>query len=506
MTKKISANEDSYPANEAIVNPDGTFRQMTEEEKVTRAKAEDFKNTQKQILQNLAARQRDIATEDIVMFIMRHEYIHTIRSDEKVEMFIYKNGVRLPKAKSYIQEYVREFLEDAYTTQLYNLVLSKIVADTFVEFEDFFIQEDRNLIPLKNCIYDLKTDVILEYTPRYYFFNKLPVKYDPKAECPNIKQHLGTVLQSQADIDVLQECFGWCLYRDYMPEKAFMFTGSGRNGKGKTIELLKQFLGIENCASINLKRLEGDTGQNFSISELFNKLANLGADISATKLEETNTFKSLTGHDMLNAPRKFLPDIKFTNYAKMIFSANELPKTADTTIAFFNRWILVDFPFTFYTEQEFEQLTDKTNTKIRDPEIINKLTTESEISGLFNWAVQGLKRLIQKKEFSVSSTTQQVKTSWIRKSDPLKAFIMDRIADDYDSEIDKRHFKAELIAYCQIHNERPPSDKEIKESLTSEHAVTIKRHRTESEDYFVWQGIKFKGSNEVNPDDNQRTL
>ena len=123
-----------------------------------------------------------------------------------------------------------------------------------------------------------------------------------------------------------------------------MFSGSGRNGKGKTVELMKRFIGAQNCANITLQSLEKD---NFSMGELFNKMANLGADISSSALKETGKFKNLTGHDLVSAQRKFLTQVHFVNYAKMIFCANELPQTSDITIAFFNRWIIIDFPYTF---------------------------------------------------------------------------------------------------------------------------------------------------------------
>ena len=42
----------------------------------------------------------------------------------------------------------------------------------------------------------------------------------------------------------------------------------------------------------------------------------------------------------------------------MIFCANELPQTSDITIAFFNRWIIIDFPYTFYDESEYKNLSE----------------------------------------------------------------------------------------------------------------------------------------------------
>ena len=67
-----------------------------------------------------------------------------------------------------------------------------------------------------------------------------------------------------------------------------MCLGSGRNGKGKTLELMKHFIGVENCAEINLESMEKDI---YSIGELFKKNANLCGDLSKTALKHTGEFK-----------------------------------------------------------------------------------------------------------------------------------------------------------------------------------------------------------------------
>ena len=109
-----------------------------------------------------------------------------------------------------------------------------------------------------------------------------------------------------------------------------MFLGDGRNGKSKTLELLKRFVGEENCVEVPLDELEKDL---FAIGELFKKLTNLAADLSKSALKNTGRFKKLTGRDLVTAARKFLPRIKFVNYAKMLFACNELPFTYDLSTA-----------------------------------------------------------------------------------------------------------------------------------------------------------------------------
>jgi len=390
----------------------------------------------------LLQKKKGQATELIVNYILTNEKIYTTRCDENSEMWIYKEGIYLPQARTYIQETCREILDDIYTTNLYNQVVSKIEADTYINQDDFFKEEDVNLIAVENGILNLKTKELMPFDSKYRFFAKLPVEYDKNKDCKKIKAFFESLFKDKNEIEVVQEIFGYLLHKDYFLEKAFMFLGTGRNGKGKTISLMKEFIGIDNCSEVPLDDLERDI---FALGELFKKQANLCGDLSKTALKNTGNFKKLTGRDLISANRKFLSRVKFVNYSKMIFSCNELPVTYDLTTAFFNRWIILDFPYTFLPQNEINNLPKKErkDVKLCDPSIIEKISTPEEMSGLLNWALVGLERIIKNKSFSYSPSTEETKTKWLRKSDSCTAFLMDCVEVDYKSYISKKEFRKE---------------------------------------------------------------
>jgi len=447
--------------------------------------SKEEQNLQNGVYIHLVKRERIKATELIANFLKKNEVIYTTRSDENPEMWIYKGGIYKPEGRTYIRQFVRKIIGEAFSNQLANDILSKMEVDTFIDQKDFFVEEKPHLICIHNGIYDLNQDKLIEHDPEYRFFNKLNVEFIRGLQCPRIKKFLKGVLSNEKDITAIQEIFGWLLYRDYVPEKGIMFFGAGRNGKGKTIELMKYFLGIENCTNISLEALEKD---HFSLGEFFGKLANLSADLSKCALKNTGHFKQLTGHDMISAARKFKNRISFTNYAKMIFAANELPTTFDVTTAFFNRWILFSFPFTFLDKNEFEQRKGEKNIKLADKGIIEKITTKSELNGLFNFALDGLKRLLEKKEFSTTTTTEQTRESWLRKSDSFQAFCLDCVRDNYSSEILKSELRREYAEYCRNHKLKPSGDKAIKRILTETYGAGEKKSGNE----LFWVGITLK--------------
>lgn len=437
--------------------------------------------------------ERHDATEEIVKHIKSKYQIYTTRSDNKPEMWIYHKGIYIPEGETFIKETCRKILQNILTGHLLNEVILKIQTDTYINQDEFFSKDtDLDLIPVSNGLFSLRTGILSPFSRDKFFFSKLPLKYKKSAVCPNICEFLKDILKNEEDLPVVQELMGSFLMRENIWEKAFMFLGTGRNGKSKLLELIKRLLGIENCVNISITRLNTEP---FVRSELFGKLANLGADISATPIKDAGYFKECTGRDTISAPRKFMKDLTFKPYAKMVFCANELPLTYDKTEAFFQRWVILDFPYTFLPAEEINTVEDKTCIKLRDPEIINKIATESEMSGFFNWAVEGLQRLLYNKDFSYCKNTQETKKQWIRKSDSFSAFCMDCLEEDYDSRIKKSELKQEYSLYCRRNKLNIVSDKRIKHVLEIDMGTSEGRLSSEEggRDY-CWIGITFKES------------
>jgi putative DNA primase/helicase len=347
------------------------------------------------------------------------------------------------------------------------------------------------MIPVMNGVLNIDTQELTPHKPEYCFFNKLPTNYNPEQDCPNIKKFLTEVLPDQESLLTLQEFYGSCLLKEYRYEKSLMLTGTGSNGKGKTLELLKYLLGIENCAEINLQAIEEDI---FAIGELVNKMANISGDISSQALKNTGSFKNLTGRDLIMAARKFKTRVKFINYAKMIFSANEIPDTKDMTDGFFRRWIVIDFPYKFLDEKDRIDMSNVNPDLIKnkDPEIISKITSLEELSGFLNWCLLGYSRLKEQRDFSNNQTINKVRQIWIRKANSIQAFIIDCVEEDYDSMITRADFKMWYVAYCRRHHLKQMNDKAIRDTLTGNYNVFETRPWNEGEDRDrCWKGIRF---------------
>lgn len=90
--------------------------------------------------------------------------------------------------------------------------------------------------------------------------------------------------------------------------------------------------------------------------------------------------------DSITAERKFSQPFTFRNYAKLIFSANEIPESDDKTDAFYRWWRIFHFDKKFLNGKE-------------DPGLEKRLATPDEFSGLLNLVLIGLPQLIKEGGF-----------------------------------------------------------------------------------------------------------
>ena len=448
------------------------------------------RSLREQVLGHFHDKQFGKGTEILVQEILRNNYIYTTKVDNASEMYIYNNGIYMPEGESEVKSQLRNIMAESYSEWLSNQVLSKIRTDTGIAPENFF--EDREIweVPVENGILNLKEIILEKFTPEKIFFNKLPITYNPEIREDKIDIFLSDVFSCAEDKKVFYELAGFGLVKDYFIEKAIMFVGNGRNGKSKTIELLKKFVGVKNCASVPLNAITSDSP---FVERLWKRFFNLAGDISSKDLKETGMFKQLTGRDPISANRKYKNIVEFTNYAKMVFACNELPRVYDYSDGFWERWVLMEFPYKFVDEEVYNNEEDKTFLKIKDNDIIDKITSEDEMSSLLNEAILGLHRLLKNKKFSYTKGTVEVKDRWIRKSDSFMAFCMDCLEEDYDSKISKKKLRSEYKKYCSKHKVMGAGDRGIKATLqekfgASEGYAVIGENSIQE---YCWTGVKF---------------
>jgi P4 family phage/plasmid primase-like protien len=437
---------------------------------------------------------RDEVSEQIVQQILAAEHIYTTQDDREPEMWSYRDGVYIPQAKSMIKECTRQILGEAYTTHFAHEVIAKIQADTFIDQNDFFNNNKVDEVCVENGILNVITRALRPHTPDEIFFNKLPVTYNPAAVCPAFRAHLDAVLKFPTDAPVIGEIFGFTLRKEYRPEKCAMFIGEGRNGKSKTLEVLKMMLGPENVCNIPLHQFETDP---YATGELLNKLACISVETTDQMIEDTSRIKALTGRDGISCQRKYKPMIHFKNYAKLIYGTNALPRSKDTSDGFFSRWVMLEFPYYFDTAENIAKTPekDRQRMKVKDDDIVAKLTTPEELSGILNFALDGLERLMKTGDFSHARTNTETRELWEKKSDSFMAFVKEYVEEDFESTIPKAEMTSAYLAFCKISRLKDVSTKHIKAVMERVFSSTETRIGPSQDSRKLhWDGVKWKKS------------
>ena len=220
-------------------------------------------------------------------------------------------------------------------------------------------------IVFKNGIYDLETDSLEEFTTSKIITNKINFNYTPGAYHELMDKTLDKLACYDKSIrSLLEEAIGYCFFRRNELRKAFILTGGKRNGKSTFLDLINHLLGENNLSNLDLKEL----GAKFKTAELFGKLANIGDDIGDEFIPDPAIFKKLVSGNRVNVERKNGHPFDFSNYAKFLFSANNIPRIKDKTGAVTDRLIIIPFDAVFSPDDpDF------------DPYIKDKLLTDEAI-------------------------------------------------------------------------------------------------------------------------------
>lgn len=418
----------------------------------------------------------EIVAERIPAWIEAH-YFKTVADTERI--YHYEHGVYLDDGEKVLKALIEAEFSDITTDAVVRDVIGKVKRRTYVDRDAF---NNQHLLNVKNGLINLDTLELKPHTHDYLSTAQLEVTYNPEAKTPKIQTFLSEVAQS-GDIELIKELIGWLLWPDYHIHKAIMLLGPGRNGKGTLLRLITAFLGGRNISNVTLQDLVSD---RFAKADLYGKLANIGGDLPSKDLSDTAAFRNLTGGDDVRAQEKYKTAFGFRNKAKMLFSANVLPRSPDDTYAFYSRWILLEFLNLFTIENG-----------TADPDLDAKLQTPEELSGLLNIALAGLKRLRENGwRFTYDKTVEDVEVMYKRNANPVFAFLIDECepgeATDY---IEKTVFYNRFKAYAESHGLRPLSVTKFGELLKDQTEIPVASFRPwieHGERPRCWQGVKFQ--------------
>lgn len=332
-----------------------------------------------------------------------------------------------------------------------------------------------NKIACENGLLDPTTGKLYPFNLNEMTLFSIPTTFDPNAKCPKFIAWLNQVQPSRENQLMLQEWSGYILLNDYRFHKALFCWGEGRNGKTVWAQTIKEVIGGENVSQVPLEDLSGEN--RFALLALHGKLFNVSSEPSTKNVMQTPNFKRVTGGDEIAGEQKGKDErIHFVNVSKITVLGNHFPRVEDHSLGFKERLLFLKWMVSFVG-----------NAVIPD---IQK-TWQDEHSGILNWMLEGLQRLLKQQHFTVSSSSIEISKEYTRQSDNIQSFIEEMTTQKKSAKINKTELYNKYLTYCQDYGLNENSAQKFTQRIR-ELKITDTIQKINGQTQRVWIGITLK--------------
>ena len=336
------------------------------------------------------------------------------------ELYMYNKQTGLYVCDVYVIGRIIRWLTKAidsfkWTLQFEKDVMALLMRDCSVIQESDFNKTHINLL---NGSLNLMTLEVEEFSPNYLCTQSLGLLYDPKATCKRFEKFVSEVMEEDQElIQLLQEIAGYIISNETKANKAFFLYGAGGSGKSVMSDVFQALVSKPLVSNVSLKNLE----TRFGMEPLIQKKLNIASENEADFVLSNENFKAITSGDTVNIDLKGRPAVNLRLKTKLIFVTNNLPTFSDASHALIRRLIIVPFNRQFSVQEQNKHLTEELLV---------------ELSGIFNWALEGLKRLIANGYvFTESKNSEKLLQTYQDNINPVEKFCKECIIQSEDSRI-----------------------------------------------------------------------
>lgn len=348
------------------------------------------------------------------------EYSQRSKSRQRIFCFVGTHWMQIPIQQYYdfckaVVERIQIPTINSFDVEFMNRVFEQI-AFSMSEYQSPYVPEGYVWINMQNGT--LEIDItgadgiemrLRPHRAQDFITYCLAYRYDPQAECPLFHRFLNQVLPEADAQQVLMEYIGYCFTDRLKLEKCAVFYGSGSNGKSVLLDVITHLLGSENVSNIGLSELTTDPEKR---SLMENKLANISHE--SNKQLDTSVLKKVISGEPVDVRILYQGTHIMERYGKLLTSFNILPPS-EYTYGYFRRWLLFPFNVTIPEGQQDIMLTQKLC---------------QELSGILNWVLEALQRLLSTQCFTKSVLCQDALNDYKRTSNSALLFLSERCALD----------------------------------------------------------------------------
>ena len=405
-------------------------------------------------------------------------YWANLEENDTIYAYDDETGIYTPTGEKRVRELLVDNLREEYAKNEKSEILDQLRGRHTVRQDE--MGGPANRIPVRNGVLNVQPHGISleDHNPEHRFLGAVAAVYDPDAGCPQFRSFLDDVVQTETQRKKLQEYAGYTLMHWGLPHhKALFLVGPTASGKSTFLDTIRAVLGDDTVVSLTPQEL---TGERFAGAELFQSWANFRNDIPSSLIEDTGAFKEITAGDSIKAERKFKDPFRFEPNAKHLFSANQLPDAETEDEAFYRRVLLVPFPSTVPKSE-------------RDPHLDEKL--QSELSGVLNWMLDGLQRLMAQGEFTGDRTPGETQRTWEKWGHTVDRFREICLQESEGSQLAKSEAYNAYHAFCEAKNLPAETQHKMTRRLKQE-GITDGRATIDGKQERVFVGVELTGKGE----------
>ncbi len=269
----------------------------------------------------------------------------------------------------------------------------------------------KNALPVENGIVTFDFDSgkceCIDHDPKLYKFNyKIPIKYDSSVKNSIIYDMLkGYTETPDKLIQILAQSFIQSMgHGPY--KRAYLIYGKKNSGKTTFVELMEHIVGSDGFCDVGLDKIN----QRFQMASLEGKLLNLHDDMGYFTLNDTGTFKTLTGRRQHYIERKGVQPYIATLDAVHVFTTNTPAKfdyRIKTDEAYWERWEFIIFGNEYGMKGDFKE----------------EMFTPENITAFLNVVIDEMLKVGQNGKLSSETDWYETREKWMLASNPLYCMV-----------------------------------------------------------------------------------
>ena len=393
--------------------------------------------------------------------------------------YLYVDGRYVQVQEEEIDKKITGYLvrigEDALSSALRRDVLGILKSDEFCGLDGSkyempcFISTGEtgvNFIAMKNGI--ISVDALLAakkagtalpppmaLTVDFFSTFRLNYEYDPEATCPRFMKYLEEVQPNEENREMLQRIAGLLLIPDTTYNVAFFLVGQAGTGKSVFVNVLEALVGSENCCCVPLANF----ASRFDNVGLTEALANIVGDMPVTPesgrmADMEGVFKKVTSGETLFVQRKYMNGREAKVTARCVFATNGMPHFSDRSNGVWDRVRVIPFNVVFRN-------TDKQN-----PHLFEELC--GELPGIFNWALDGLRKLREQKIFPQCEEGRMVLEQLREDCDHERTFLRETVKEAKNGRVESQSLYQSYRIWCQNNGYSPVGANNFKSAVLRE--------------------------------------